>query len=332
MEESLSGRLFINSAQVGDYVEIQMPEDGKKPAEELRIHYLEAGIGEPMLLIHGIGQSLYTWRSVFSELSENYRVIAMDLPGHGYSSRPDVFSFSMDEMALAIKLFLDAKEIRSAHMIGFSTGSMYMLHLLSKYPNYVANCIAISPGDIAKPMPKLICNLKNRATAVFTRNLFSFNDVKKCLQEGFYDQTSLDKRVVDQYYDPISDGVSREILMYAIQNYDMEYVADGLKETDHEVLLLWGREDKWHRPNSSIFFQGILKNGRYFLIRNSGHFVQEDSPDKLLQVVFSYIPTAVPSYAHTKRSVIIPQASVEPDDITENEEISKPDEENSNDQ
>ena len=311
MEETLTSRLFINSAQVGDYVEIQMPESEKKPSEDIQIHYLEAGIGEPMLLIHGIGQSLYTWRGVFSELSENYRVIAIDLPGHGYSSRPDFFSFSMDEMALAIKLFLDAKDIRSAHMVGFSTGSLYMLHLLNLYPAYVANCIAISPGDIVKPMPKIICKLKNRLTAVFSRNLFSSNDVKKCLQEGFYDQTSLDSRVVEQYYEPISDGVSREMLMYAVQNYDMEYVAEGLKETDHEVLLLWGREDKWHRPNSSVFFQGILKSGRYFLIRNSGHFVQEDTPDKLLQVIFSYIPTAVPSYAHMKRPPYVPQAPLE---------------------
>ncbi|MBQ6481910.1 MAG: alpha/beta hydrolase [Anaerolineaceae bacterium] len=296
MEETLSGKLFVNSRQVGDYIEITMPKAEKKPEEQIRIHYLEAGIGEPLLLIHGLGQSLYTWRNLFAELSESYRVIAIDLPGHGYSDRPEYFCYSMDEMAEAIKLFLDEKEIISAHMIGFSTGAMYMLRLLTMYPEYVANCIAISPGGISKQMPSLIRSMKSPLKAVFTRNLFSFGDVKKCLQECFYDQTAIDDRVVNQYYEPLSDGYTREALMYAVQNFDLHYVTEQLKETDHEILLLWGKEDKWHLPNNSVFYQSILQNGRYFLVRNAGHIVQEDTPEKLYQVILSYIPSATYGY------------------------------------
>ncbi|MBR0444536.1 MAG: alpha/beta hydrolase [Clostridia bacterium] len=296
MEETLSGKLFVNSRQVGDYIDIIMPEGEKRPEEQIRIHYLEAGIGEPLLLIHGLGQSLYTWRNLFAELSESYRVIAIDLPGHGYSDRPEYFCYSMDEMAEAIKLFLDEKEIISAHMIGFSTGAMYMLRLLTMFPDYVANCIAISPGGISKQMPSLIRSMKSPIKAVFTRNLFSFGDVKKCLQECFYDQTAIDDRVVNQYYEPLSDGYTREALMYAVQNFDLRFVTDQLKETDHEILLLWGKEDKWHLPNNSVFYQSILQNGRYFLVRNSGHIVQEDTPEKLYQVILSYIPSATYGY------------------------------------
>ena len=296
MEETLSGKLFVNSRQVGDYIDITMPEDGKKPEEQIRIHYLEAGMGEPLLLIHGLGQSLYTWRDLFAELSESYRVIAIDLPGHGYSDRPEYFCYSMDEMAEAIRLFLDEKEIISAHMIGFSTGAMYMLRLLTMHPDYVANCIAISPGGISKQMPSLIRSLKSPLKAVFTRNLFSFGDVKKCLQECFYDQTVIDDRVVNQYYMPLADGYTREALMYAVQNFDLHSVTEQLKETDHEILLLWGKEDRWHLPNSSVFYQSILQNGRYFLVRNAGHIVQEDTPEKLYQVILSYIPSATYGY------------------------------------
>ena len=296
MDETLSGKLFINSSQVGDYVDIIMPEAEKRPEEQIRIHYLEAGIGEPLLLIHGLGQSLYTWRNLFAELSESYRVIAIDLPGHGYSDRPEYFCYSMDEMAEAIKRFLDEKDIISAHMIGFSTGAMYMLRLLTMYPEYVANCIAISPGGISKQMPSLIRSLKSPLKAVFSRNLFSFGDVKKCLQECFYDQTVIDDRVVEQYYEPLSDGYTREALMYAVQNFDLRLVTDQLKETDHEILLLWGKEDKWHLPNNSVFYQSILQNGRYFLVRNAGHIVQEDTPEKLYQVILSYIPSATYGY------------------------------------
>ena len=296
MEESLSGRLFINSEMIGDYVEIVMPSTENKPEETIRIHYLEAGIGEPLILIHGIGQSLYTWRYLFAELSECYRVIAIDLPGHGYSGRPDHFCYSMDEMADAIKFFMDEKEIQSAHMIGFSTGSLYMMRVLSKYPDSIANCIAISPGGISNKMPSIIRSLKSPLKAIFSRNLFSMGDVKKCLQECLYNQTILDERMVRQYYEPISDGLSREALMYAVQNFDYSYVTDTLKDNDHEILLLWGKEDKWHNPNTSVFFQKVLQNGRYFLVRNAGHIVQEDAPEKLFQVILSYIPSPIDYY------------------------------------
>ena len=290
MDESLSSKLFINSDQVGDYADIVMPASGKRKEEEIRIHYLEAGIGEPLLLIHGIGQSLYTWRSVFADLSDCYRIIAIDLPGHGYSSRPESFCYSMDEMAEMLKLFLDAKGIQSTHIVGFSTGSIYMMRFIKLYPQYAANCIAISPGGITKQMPALYRNMNRPILSIFSRNLFTANDVKKCLLECVYDKTNIDERVVSQYYEPIEDGITRENLMYAVRNFDMKYVTEDLKDVDHEILLLWGREDKWHVPNSSVYFQGVLQNGRYFLVRNAGHLIQEDTPDKLIQVIVSYIP------------------------------------------
>ncbi|MBQ2770477.1 MAG: alpha/beta fold hydrolase [Clostridia bacterium] len=292
--ENASNQLFINSDQVGDKISILLPGfDGVE--EETDIHYLESGIGEPLLLIHGIGQSLYTWRKVFSELSESYRVIALDLPGHGYSDRPESLNDSMESMAEVIRLLLDAKGITSAHMVGFSTGAMYMLRFLSLYEDRVANCIAIAPGGITKRMPKLIHNIKRRFTAVFARNLFTAGDVRKLLEDCVYDDSLVDDRMVRQYYSPLSDGLSREALMYALRNFDMDTVAEGLIPCEHEVLVLWGKEDSWHHPSDSVYFQNILQNGRYYLFKRTGHLLQEEKPEKLLDVIFSYIP-ALDSY------------------------------------
>lgn len=295
MGEATLSQLFINSEQVGEMAVISLPGfDGQE--EEAEIHYLEAGMGEPLLLIHGIGQSLYTWRNVFADLSDNYRTLAVDLLGHGYSSRPESFNYSMDEVAYSIKAFLDAKGIRSAHMIAFSTGAMYMLRFLTLYPDYVANCIAIAPGGITKRMPKLFHKMKGRLSAVFARNLYTAGDVKKMLLECVTDESLVDERMVQQYYQPISDGLTREALMYAVQNFSMEAVADELEPVEHEVLILWGKEDRWHTPSGSVYFQGTLKNGRYYLVRNTGHLLQEENPNKLLEIVFSYIPPARPNY------------------------------------
>lgn len=295
--EMLQSQLFINSEQVGSFIDVTLPlHDGEDEPETARFHYLESGVGEPLILIHSLGQSLYTWRHVFAELSDNYRVIALDLLGHGYSSRPDLFSYTVDDVAESIRLFMDAKGIRSAHFVGFSMGAMYMLRLLSLDPARVANCIAISPGGVTENMPPLIHNMQRPLVQVFARNLFTSGDVKKMLLECVNDPAVIDDNVVKQYYEPISDGLTREALMYALRNFDPDVVADGLVNTEHEVLILWGKLDAWHPPSGSVYFQGVLRAGRYYLIRNTGHLLQEEAPVKLLEIIYSYIPPAVPSY------------------------------------
>ena len=295
--ESLRSQLFINSEKVGDFVEITLPASVEDEESEVaRIHYLEAGVGEPLLLIHSLGQSLYTWRNVFAELSDNYRVIAIDLPGHGYSSRPDTFQYTADDFAFIFNGFLDALNIKSAHMVGFSIGAMYMMRFLSLYPKRVANCVAISPGGITEHMPALIHNLQKPMIATFARNLYTATDVRKLLTECVSDPALIDDYVVKQYYEPVSDGLAREALMYALRNYDQELIAEGLLPVEHEVLVLWGKNDRWHPPSGSVYFQSVLRAGRYYLVRNAGHLLQEEAPMKLLEILYSYIPPAVPSY------------------------------------
>ena len=297
MGESLRSQLFINSEQVGDFAEITLPAFGDEEQGEIaRIHYLEAGVGEPLLLIHSVGQSLFTWRNVFAELSDNYRVIAIDLPGHGYSSRPDSFSYTADDIAFVINSFLDVLNVKSAHMIGFSLGAMYMMRFLSLYPRRVANCIAISPGGVTEQMPKFVHQMQTPVVATFARNLYTASNVRAMLTECFADPALVDDHVVRQYYEPISDGLAREALMYALRNFDMEAIAEGLLPVEHEVLVLWGKNDSWHPPAGSVYFQSLLRAGRYYLVRNAGHLLQEEAPVKLLEIVYSYIPPAVPSY------------------------------------
>ncbi|NLI53377.1 MAG: alpha/beta hydrolase [Clostridiales bacterium] len=297
MGESLRSQLFINSEKVGDFVEVTLPVSGDDEEGEIaRIHYLEAGVGEPLLLIHSLGQSLYTWRNVFAELSDNYRVIAVDLPGHGYSSRPDTFTYTADAFAFVIDAFLEALNIKSTHVVGFSIGAMYMLRFLSLYPGRAANCVAISPGGVTEYMPALVHNMQKPFVATFARNLYTAGNVRKLLEECVTDPELIDDYVVKQYYEPISDGLAREALMYALRNYDQESIAEGLLPVEHEVLVLWGKNDRWHPPSGSVYFQSILRAGRYYLVRNAGHLLQEEAPVKLLEILYSYIPPAVPSY------------------------------------
>mgnify|MGYP000970324886 FL=1 len=145
-------------------------------------------------------------------------------------------------------------------------------------------------------MPKLIQQLQTPLVATFARNLYTASNVRALLKECVSDETLIDDHVVKQYYEPISDGLAREAIMYALRNFDMDAIAEGLMPVEHEVLVLWGKNDSWHPPAGSVYFQSLLRTGRYYLVRNAGHLLQEEAPSKLLEIVYSYIPPAVPSY------------------------------------
>lgn len=61
----------------------------------IRIHYLEKGLGEPLLLVHGLGAYSYTWRYNIDALAQHYRVIAIDLKGFGLSDKPKGRGYSI---------------------------------------------------------------------------------------------------------------------------------------------------------------------------------------------------------------------------------------------
>lgn len=103
----------------------------------VRIAYIDVGKGDPVVLVHGLDSSVaMNWElpGIVDELSPHYRVIALDLPGHGQSDKPhDPAAYGM-AMVNDVTALLDRLGIQSAHMIGYSMGGMIVLKLAAVHP------------------------------------------------------------------------------------------------------------------------------------------------------------------------------------------------------
>ena len=103
----------------------------------IKLHYEERGSGEPLLLLHGFGMcGRSDWGPIADELAKNYRVILVDLRGHGWSTNP-AGVFTMRQSAEDIRALLDMLNIRRARGLGISAGGMTLLHLAAKYPDRI---------------------------------------------------------------------------------------------------------------------------------------------------------------------------------------------------
>ena len=283
-------RPIVNSDLIGDYITIELPGfSGARPApESCRVHYLTMGKGEPLLLIHSVGQSIYTFRELMPKLAESYCVIAIDLPGFGFSDRPASLNYSMDEMAGAIVKCLDALGVKRTHALGVTMGAVYLMYAAVRYPDRFMKVIALTPGGITEQMPKKIRRLEGPFGA-FARELYSKKDFEKYLPMFYYDGTVCKQTVVDQYYKTCDDHASRQAIMYAIRNFDEEYALEAIKNAGREFFIIWGDEDRL-QPIDRIFeLKEMLPDSVFHSIRNTGLWMHEEKAAQIAEAADRYI-------------------------------------------
>jgi pyruvate dehydrogenase E2 component (dihydrolipoamide acetyltransferase) len=123
------------------------PEDATTAAG--RIRYLEMGDGEgaPIVFIHGYGGDLNNWMFNQEELSAGHKTYAVDLPGHGGSTK-DVGDTGLRGLAAAVVAFMDTKDIAKAHLVGHSMGGATALLLALEQPDRVASATLVAPAAL----------------------------------------------------------------------------------------------------------------------------------------------------------------------------------------
>ncbi len=109
-------------------------DDGKYAEfDGVKIHYIDRGKGEPIVLLHGGTSSLDSWvrTGVVANLEKDFRVIAFDARGSGRSSKPHDPKAYGRQQALDVPRLLDALKLDRAHIVGFSLGSSTVAQLLT---------------------------------------------------------------------------------------------------------------------------------------------------------------------------------------------------------
>ena len=107
---------------------------------DVKLNYVEAGAGFPLVLLHGNGEDHTYFKRQMEPFSARYRVIAVDTRGHGDSPRGSA-PFTLDQFAGDLKEFLDQMGIASCHLLGFSDGGNIALLFALKYARYLKKLV-----------------------------------------------------------------------------------------------------------------------------------------------------------------------------------------------
>ena len=120
---------------------------------EIQLNYTVAGQGFPLILLHGNGEDHTYFKHQIGPFSARYQVLALDTRGHGQSPRGTA-PFTLEQFAEDLKGFLDSREIKRCHLLGFSDGANIALLFALKYPEYVEKLI-LNGADLSPSGVKL---------------------------------------------------------------------------------------------------------------------------------------------------------------------------------
>ena len=250
------------------------------------IRYLEAGTqhqGRPVVLIHGFGGDLNNWLFTQPSLAETHRVIALDLPGHGGSSK-DVGSGDLTTLSRTLSAFLDVLDISQAHLVGHSLGGAVALRIALDGPARIASLSLICPTGLGKEID-----------GAFMRDFITAGRRKQLLpvlEKLFADKSLVSTAMAEDLLKfKRIDGAQSSLAMIATANFgegrQEEVLVGRLAELGSlPVQVIWGQEDQiipaWHAA-------ALPENVKTHMLPGAGHMPHLENAAEVNRILLDFI-------------------------------------------
>ncbi len=241
----------------------------------LRIRYLRRGEGaEAAILIHGFGGDLNTWMFNHQDLATNHSVYALDLPGHGSSSK-QVGEGTLAGLAEVLRGFLDSIGVSKAHLVGHSMGGAIAAIFALKYPE---RCLSLTLIASAGLGPEIDGDYIRGFVSATRRN-----DLKPHLEKLFADSKLITRQLVDDTlkYKRL-DGVEPALRTIASQfcpsGRQAVIVREQIGQLSIPVLVVWGSDDRI-LPGSHA--ANLPQHVRTEIVPGQGHMVHMEAASKV---------------------------------------------------
>lgn len=269
----------------------------------LQIHDIAAE-GEtscpPLVMLHGGGAGASSWsnfRQNVPELSMGRRLILVDQPGFGGSSKLDLFAepfFSVSAKALAS--LLDELDIDEVDVLGNSLGGGASVRFALDYPERVRRLVLMAPGGVSLPVhsPEPSEGLRLLASC-YTVPELTVERLEQFLRVMVYDQDLVTEQLVEERYSKANDEASRRSGLAALQSVmarehgDEAQLWRRLEEVRHRTLLVWGRDDRVLPFDGAFFPLKRLRDARLLAFSRCGHWAQLEKRDEFDRHVRAFL-------------------------------------------
>lgn len=258
------------------------------------IHAIEKGSGQPLVLIHGLTLRSDVWAPQFHHLTDRFRVIAVDLRGHG-GSRPGSEGFGMERLGDDLATLLEHLDLHDAIVVGHSMGGMTIMECCSHHPEVVAERVAglvfmatrahqAIPPVIDGPLRSLL----GRGQAMIDRGepLPARAQINERLARLAFGQHPSDRAVavvaeMGGSMDPAS------LLPSVDQIFDLD-ARVSLRRTGVPSLVMVGTRDLLTPVPAGRHLARLLPDCDFVVLPKAGHQLMQERPDEVDEIITGF--------------------------------------------
>lgn len=255
---------------------------------ELTISYLERpGTGETIVMLHGFGADKDNWVRFARYLPKEYRLIAIDLPGHGSSTKDFAVTYTIDYITEGFARAVDALHLDRFHLAGNSMGGYVSVLYSSEHPDKVLSLCLIDPAGAKSPqlsdrelalargvnplVPKTEAEFDELMSYAFYKKPFMPWPAHSVLAKRYIENSAFNEKLWNDVWDNRVD----------VSNY--------FKDLHMPVLLFWGDKDRIiHISTVSVFEKGIPQLKKV-IFRDCGHMPMLEIPKESANAYVSFL-------------------------------------------
>jgi haloalkane dehalogenase len=262
-----------------------------------RLHYIDEGVGSPIVMVHGNPTWSFLYRYLIKRLRPEYRCIALDHIGFGLSDKPTGWSYRPEDHAQNLEAFIKSLDLKNITLVLQDWGGPIGLSYAVAYPDNVSRIILLNTWAwpvnrdlhyigfsffMGGPIGRLLIRRFN----FFARTL---------LRQAFGDKSKLSDAVHEHYLRPLDAPEDRKGCLV----FPKQIIAatpwlgqlwnnlSALK--DKPKLFVWGMKDIAFRGKELKRWEHVFPEARSVRLRTVGHFVQKEAPDEMAEAVVSFL-------------------------------------------
>jgi magnesium chelatase accessory protein len=262
-------------------------------AAGLRWHVQRMGQGAPLLLLHGTGAATHSWRDMLPLLADHFDVIALDLPGHGFTQAPAAHRLSLSGMAADVAMLLREIEVAPEVVVGHSAGAAILARMC--LDQKIAPDLLVSLNGAFLPFGGAAGHLFSPLARIMVLNpllprLFawqgSFAGAVERLLEGT--GSHLDARGVALYRKLVQNPGHVGSALRMMANWQLAPLMRDLPALQPRLLLVAGVNDRSVSPDVSRRVSDMVPEARLERVPGLGHLAHEERPGQIAELILRH--------------------------------------------
>ena len=235
-----------------------------------------------VLLLHGLGASLETWEPWAQALSQELRVLRLDLPGSGLSG-PDATGDYSDTRTLALLVaLLDQRPLGKVSVVGHSIGGRMAWTFAARHPERVNKLVLVAPDGFASPGIAYGQRPEVPASMGLMRYTLPRWMLRMSLEPAYADPAALSEALLTRYYELMLAPQSRNALLARLQDTVLVDPVPLLQSIQAPTLLLWGEQDAMIPFANAADYVRALPHAKLVGFDRVGHLPHEEASARSL--------------------------------------------------